>query len=572
MKIDRRVLKILVHYKSLMISAVVFNMLTAGVIVVQAWIISRSINEVFLRGKGLLEIVPFLYFLFALIVLRAVMKWCGRYLNQLLGIKVKTDMRNRLMSHITDLGPAYTRSENSGELHHILTGGIEAVGTYISDYTQQLLLAVIIPLLILFIVFPMDWLTGLIFMVTAPLIPFFMILIGDVAGKLTQKQWTLLSRMSAFFLDAIQGMTTLKLLDAIQRAIEKIVNVTETFRKTTMRVLRVGFLSALALEWLSTLSTAIIAVQIGLRVLYGRLDFTDALFVLIIAPEFYQPLRRLGARFHAGMKGFSAAQRYFEITERKPLIAPGVAGVPGFHTIQLNDISYTYPNRREIALDHITLCFERGEKVALIGPSGAGKTTLLYMICRFMDPLSGYILLGNRLLKEVNPDEWRKWISWVPQHPFLFYGSIMENIRLARPGASDGDVFRAIHQARLDRLIAELPNGADTPIGERGKRLSGGQAQRLALARAFLKDAPLLLFDEPTSHLDAKTEAAIHSSLQEWGRDKTLITIVHRPETLQYADRVIVLFNGKLHAQGTFQELGKHPAIVSMAIEEESLL
>ncbi|MBN2304400.1 MAG: thiol reductant ABC exporter subunit CydD, partial [Anaerolineae bacterium] len=377
------------------------------------------------------------------------------------------------------------------------------------------------------------------------------------------------------FLDVLQGLTTLKLFGRSRDQIAIIRRISERFRDTTMSVLRVAFLSALALEMLATLSTAIIAVEIGLRLLYGRLDFDEAFFILILAPEFYLPLRLLGTRFHAGMSGAAAAERIFAVLAsppespsplrregdlRPPHLTPSrllhaMERGPGGEAITFHDVHYAYNDGNRPALRGVTFAIPPRERIALVGPSGSGKSTAMQLLLCFLEPTAGRITVGDHDLYDIPADEWRARIAWVPQLPYLFAASVAENIRLACPDAPLDAVIRAAQQAHADTFIRALPDGYNTPIGEQGARLSGGQAQRIALARAFLKDAPLLLLDEATANLDPDTEALIQDAIRILLHDRTAVIIAHRLRTVQDADQIVVLDQGRVVDTGTHTEL-----------------
>ncbi|HWQ84420.1 MAG TPA: thiol reductant ABC exporter subunit CydD, partial [Anaerolineales bacterium] len=381
-------------------------------------------------------------------------------------------------------------------------------------------------------------------------------LIGSLAQSLTHRQWKSLSRMSAYFLDVIQGLETLKALGRSRAQIDVIAQVSDNFRQTTLSVLRVTFLSALALELVSTLSTAVVAVQIGLRLLYGRLTFEEAFFVLLLAPEFYLPLRNLGTRFHAGMSGISAARRIFSILDipRSVPDQPATASPDFTAPIRMDNLHFYYSDHRQ-ALDGASFTLPPGETVALVGPTGAGKSTVVQLLLGFSRPQRGHILIGDHALDEISLESWRAGIAWVPQKPYLFYGSIADNIRLGRPEASHSEIIHAGRLAHADGFISSLPHGYDTIIGENGATLSGGQAQRIALARAFLQDAPLLILDEPTANLDPSTEAALQDSLALLLKGRRALIIAHRLSTVKHADRIVVMEKGKVVEQGTHAEL-----------------
>jgi ATP-binding cassette subfamily C protein CydD len=396
----------------------------------------------------------------------------------------------------------------------------------------------------------------LVLLLTAPLIPIFMVLIGNAADALTRRQWTSLSRMSAHFLDVLQGLATLRLFGRSREQLRTIAAISDQFRQATMGVLRVAFLSALVLEMVSTISTAVVAVQIGLRLLYGHLSFDQGFFVLLLAPEFYLPLRMLGTRFHAGMAGVAAAQRIFEVLEVPALVPPAsgkVAGkdLPSRFDIRFSDVHYAYEEGRRPALCGLSFHVDHGEKVALVGPSGAGKSTVAYLLLRFLEPDRGAIAVGSRPLPDLAPPIWREQVAWVPQDPYLFHGTVAENIRMARPAASPDEVAWAARQAHAEAFIEALPRSYDTVIGERGARLSGGEAQRLALARAFLKDAPLLILDEATANLDPEIEDLVRESMERLLQGRTALIIAHRLATVQRADRILAMAEGRIVEEGT---------------------
>ncbi|MEE8355916.1 MAG: thiol reductant ABC exporter subunit CydD, partial [Anaerolineales bacterium] len=416
-----------------------------------------------------------------------------------------------------------------------------------------------------------DVLSGVVLLVTAPLIPYFMFLIGSSAKTITDRQFSTLSRLAAQFLDSLQGLTTLRLFNQAKAYTKKIEETSDEYRKTTMKVLQVTFLSALSLELLATLSTAMVAVEIGLRLLYSRVALEQALFLLLIAPEFYIPLRQLGLRFHAGMEGESSAERIFEILDTEPIkkIDPQTTGnkfTPPMNQLVLNQVSFGYPGEDQKTLKDLTFILNQGEQIALVGESGAGKSTLANLVLGFFPPDAGEILINGEVLHDENIREWREQIAWVPQHPTLFQDTIAANIRLARPEADDGAVAAAASAAHLAEFIDSLPDRYETLIGEGGGRLSGGQAQRLALARAFLKDAPILLMDEPTSQLDPVTESQLADATRKLMTGRTVITIAHRLNTIYKADQILVLKNGTVVEKGTHQDLIKKDGIYTALV------
>jgi ATP-binding cassette subfamily C protein CydD len=387
-----------------------------------------------------------------------------------------------------------------------------------------------------------------------------MILIGKSASAMTEKQWKTMSRMSGFFLDVLQGLPTLKLFAQSKRQHDAIEESGESFRHATMRVLKVAFLSSLTLELVGTIGMAIIAVGVGLRLMGGKLTFQHALFVLILTPDFYLPLRQLGTKFHAGMEGVSASKEIFAILDQStpaPVqqAAFAVHESAGKRPIVFASISYTYPGSSRPALEGINATIPAGKTTAIIGPSGAGKSTLINLLLRFQVPSEGSITIDGNPIHAIPLEAWHRQISWVPQHPYLFNATLRENILLARPEASAEEMESALKKTGLTTFIGSLPQGLETMIGEEGARLSGGEAQRVALARAFLKNAPLLVLDEPTSHTDPELEAALRSSIQELMKGRTTIIIAHRLETIRSAEQIIVVSEGKITQCGTHEEL-----------------
>lgn len=528
----------------------------AGLLTIwQSWLLSSTINDVFLMGQSLGEVTGLLQLILVAIAGRALLTWLNEVAANAVAVRIKTDLRERLFAHILKLGPAYSRGQRTGELTAAAVEGIEALDAYFSQYLPQLVITTLIPISILIFVFPIDLLTGIVFLVTAPLIPFFMIMIGKGAEAVTKRQYETLRLLSAHFLDSLQGLTTLKLFGQSKAQTRTIAKVSDQFRDTTLGVLRITFLSALALELLATISTAIVAVEIGFRLLYGKMEFQPALFLLVLAPEFYMPLRALGARFHAGMSGTTAARRIYEILDTPvPSEQTNVSSepLPAVNTISFEDVTFTYPSETTPALENIHLTLSKGQHVALVGKTGAGKTTLTNLLLGFLQPTQGQITVNTL---PITNHPLRDQIAWVPQKPYLFHDTLGANIRLGKPEASDAEVSAAARAAHLEEFIESLPQKYETVIGEGGARLSSGQAQRLALARAFLRDAPILILDEPTSSLDPETESLLEESTQRLMQGRTVLTIAHRLNTIFQADQIVVIEAGRIVEQGTHREL-----------------
>ena len=576
----RRLLTLARECRFALAATVLAGFLTGLLTIGQAAGLSRIVELAFLGGQMLPALAGLFRLLLLVVFFRGLLAWGSEVSARAVAVRIKSDLRQRLFDKILSLGPAFTRRERTGELVNAAVEGVEALDAYFSQYLPQLVIATLVPLSILGIVFPRDPLSGLVLLLTAPLIPVFMYLIGKTAEALTRRQWDTLSLLSAHFLDSLQGLTTLKELGRSREHAGSIAQASNRFRDGTLAVLRITFLSALVLELVSTLSTAVVAVEVGLRLLYGQLAFQQAFFLLLLAPEFYIPLRMLGLRFHAGMAGTAAARRIFEILDLPASEIPeadtqGIRNsyasrdsgsqVPGY-LIAFDRLSYTYPGESQPALRGINLEIKAGEHVALVGLSGAGKSTLAALLLRFIHPDGGQITINHEPITAIPIESWRNLVAWVPQNPYLFHDTLAANLRLARPDATDGQLVVAAQAAQLDDFIQSLPQGYQTVIGEEGARLSAGQAQRLALARAFLKNAPILILDESTSSLDPQQEMQVESAMHALMHARTVITIAHRLNTVFQADRIFVLEQGLLVEEGTHRELLQHRGVYASLV------
>jgi len=508
------------------------------------------------RGTGIGALAGTLAWLGVVLAGRAAAAAGGEAAALRAAAEVKSGLRRRLSAHAVRLGPAWLSGQQAGEIAALATRGLDGLDAYFARYLPQLMLAVVVPLAVLVRIAFADWISAVIIAATLPLVPVFGILIGWHTRAQTQRQWRLLAFLGGHFLDVVAGLPTLKLFGRARAQAEVIEEITSAHRKATMTTLRVAFLSALALELTAALATALVAVEIGLRLLAGHVGYQTALLVLLLTPEAYLPLRNAGGQFHASTEGAAAAQRAFEILDT-PLparrAAPPATGADvdlSREDITLRAVSLSYPGRARPVIDEVSLTIRPGEQIILTGPNGAGKSSLLSLLLRFATPASGSIAAGRVDLAAIPADRWRSQIAWVPQHPHLFTATVAENIALGQPGARREDIVAAARLAGADDFIRRLPGGYDTVLAEGARSLSAGQRQKLALARAFLRRAPVLLLDEPTAHLDPVSADRVMAVIEGHMAGRTVILVTHRPPPrlgpADGATRVLVLDHGRL--------------------------
>lgn len=524
-----------------------------GVAVAQAYVFSLIIDEVFIGGQGTGELMPWVSVLLCLIVLRSALVWIAERLGFRMAAEVRAALRQRVLRKMFAGGPVAMGNEQTGDVVNTLGEGIDSLEPYFARYLPQVLTSVLVPLLILLTVVVQDRISALILLITAPFMPVFMSLIGNWAKRLSGRRWDVLSRLSAHFYDVLQGLTTLKQFGRSREQAAIVYGVSEDFRRSTLEVLRVAFLSSLVLELLATVSTAIVAVTIGLKLLYGGIGFREAFFILLLAPEFYLPFRLLSSHFHASLSAQAATEKISQLLSLAVTSQPASASERFEATqgisIEFVNVTVAYPGRTNPALSEVSFRLGKGEQLALVGPSGAGKSTVANLLLGFLSPGSGHIKVNGSNLTGIRRSEWLEQVAYIPQFPHIFSGTVGENIRLGAPGGEDA-VRAAAEAAGIHEFVMMLPLGYETLVGEGGVALSGGETQRIALARAFFRNPQLLILDEATAWLDPKAEDKVKESLQRLMQDKTVLIIAHRLSTTVKADQVLVLDNGRTVEQG----------------------
>ncbi|PIQ07794.1 MAG: thiol reductant ABC exporter subunit CydD [Ignavibacteriales bacterium CG18_big_fil_WC_8_21_14_2_50_31_20] len=557
MIIDKDLLRLTSKTKSSFITSIISGFVASIFTILLAYYLAKSINLIFLENKTLSEVSNYLVYFIVAAILKAFFIWYEKNKIEKVVGDIKKNLREAINKILFEDKGEIISNKKSGEISNTVIKGVEALDSYFSEYLPQLFLSALTPLLILLFVFPIDILSGVVFLVTAPIIPLLMYLIGSSAEEINRKHWKSLSRMSGHFLDVLQGITNLKMFNRAKDEIKRIVEISNSFKSSTMKVLKIAFLSAFVLELLSTLSIAIIAVEIGLRLMYGNMQFESALFVLILAPEFYLPLRQLGSRYHAGLEGLAAFKSIQEILARAKSKETLVKSNLDFQNgnIEFCKVSFSYENRNTIALNDISFTLEKGKTTAIVGESGSGKTSIINMLMRFLEPNSGEISVGHNNLINISEEQWYKSVSWVSQNPHIFHKSIYENVSIANKNATEKEIIEAAKNAFIHESIVKLKDGYNSIVGENGATLSGGEIQRIALARTFLKNAPIWLMDEPTSSIDSVYESDLLSSIKRLAKDKTVVIVAHRLNTILSADKIIVLEKGKIIGEGTHANL-----------------
>jgi ATP-binding cassette subfamily C protein CydD len=511
-------------------ASVLIGVASGVLIVVQAVLLAHGIAGVVLRGSGVTGVA---WGLALVVVGRALLVWAQEVVAQRAAAAVKSTLRRQVLEHSLKLGPVWLSGERSSALTTLLTKGLDDMDPYFARYLPQLVLASTVPAGVIGWMATGDLIAAGTVLITLPLIPIFMALIGWATQARSRRRQHALAVLAHHFADVVGGLTTLKLFGRAKAQEAAVRRVTDQHRTASMGSLRLAFLSSFALELLASISVALVAVGVGLRLVDGKLGLETALMVLILAPEAYLPLRQVGLQFHASADGVAASEEVFRVLETPLPVRGDRTDVPDLRTtpLHLYDVTVRYPGRAEPALNGFDLELRPGEVVALTGPSGAGKSTALAVLLGFVEPERGVVVAGGSAADEFDPVAWRRQFAWVPQRPGLRLGTVADNVRLGRPDASDDEVRLALITAGAGELAL------DKPVGEQGQLLSGGQQRRVALARALITDAPVLLLDEPTAGLDPDAEATVVAGLRSTGR--TVLMVAHRPALIAAADRTV---------------------------------
>lgn len=552
--LDKNIVKDILPYKTTLIFIIFFNIIQATMIVSISYIIAYLADKLLFDELGHSAATPFLVLLFFFFIVKAVLNYINRLKMEDISLNLQSRLRYELLRAMAqDFKAAEKKPE--GEWLALVTKGVDKLDAYLTVFLPQMGILMTFPVVLLICAFISDWISGLIFLITAPLIPFFMVLIGKIADKENKKQWQLFQKLTVFMADLLPGLLVIRAYNQTQRQIEQIRKNGEKFSTATLKVLKIAFLSAFMLEFIATISIAVIAVNIGLRLLYGQADFMPVFFCLLIAPQFYQPFRQFGAAFHDAMNGITASSEIYALVHRRKNV--NTQGCSDFimqkpPRISFDNVSYAYEENRAV-LKNLSFVVEAGSQVVLTGVNGAGKSTIFKLLLKMIEAKYGKIMIDDTDLSGISTECWLDNIGWVAQEPYIFNMSLRENITMGRV-CSEARLKEVMQLVNLMDFIRRQPLGYDSIVGG-GVKLSSGQKRRLGLARALLCQPKLLLLDEPMENLDSRNEEIIKSVLEKLKGKVTVMIIAHRRQTIEAADKIIMLDKGRIKEYGGVKEL-----------------
>ncbi|ALB01714.1 cysteine ABC transporter ATP-binding protein [Francisella persica ATCC VR-331] len=565
-KVARKWLKQISYPAKGLVKLTVLVAFLSGLLLIgQLYLLAHISYDAYLQNSTQTQFIIYFVLIILIVLMRASLSWIREIVSYKAAIIVKKQIREDILAHVNQLGPIELNKTSNANIITSVMEQVEGLTGFLTKFLPQVTLSGLMPLAILVFIFPQSIVCGILLLICAPLIPLFMVLVGLGAESESQKHFKALARMSLTFLDTLKGLTTLKLFDKSKSHIQTIFLASDNYRIRTMKVLKIAFLSSAILEFFAAASIALVAVYLGIGFINTSVDnniwwsldnitLQGGLFILLLAPEFFMPLRELSTHYHAKAEAVGAALEITKIFKMQPSHqARDKIFTDKINNIKIKNLTVKYAEK--IALDNISLEIKDKEKIAIVGTSGSGKTTLINTLLGFIKYHGNILINNNNELKDLEEKSWLMNISWLGQNSSLFKGTIKSNLLLANNDASDEEITAAITNADLKEFIESLNNGLATEIGEQNIGLSGGQAQRLALARAYLKPHDVLILDEPTASLDKNSEEKIIESLKANWDNKTVIMLTHKLSFLDCVDRIVVLADGKIIEIGEFKEL-----------------
>lgn len=528
------------------------------IIIIQAYYLADAISSLF-GGDLFANVIKKLSIFFLALVVRQLLAVWKRNIAYHFAAKTSEEFREALLQKLFQLGPRFVKEEGSGQTVTLVMEGMMKFRRYLELILPKMINSAIIPAMICIFVFFMNIRSGVILALAVPILIAFMILLGLAAKVKADRQYESYQMLSNHFVDSLRGLETLKYLGLSRQHIDKIIFVSERYRKATMGTLRIAFLSSFALDFFTMLSIATVAVFLGLDLINGKMELLPALTILILSPEYFLPIREVGADYHATLDGKEAGKKVQEILDKETLEQKQEA-IPHWKsesTLSVEGLNVRFADSDRPSLQNIQFSVSGLKKIGIIGASGAGKSTMIDILSGFLTPSSGEFQINGKKLTTLSQSDWQSQITYIPQHPYIYHDTVLNNIRFYNPEATEKDVEEAAERAGLAEVIQSLPHGFKTIIGEGGRSLSGGQEQRIALARAFLGNRPIIMLDEPTAHLDIETEYELKETMLQLFNGKLVFFATHRLHWMLDMDEIIVLDQGKIVEIGTHEQLMK---------------